>query len=150
MTLATYNPQDGPHAAAVYFVAVYPVDLETGLGREQTSLHLYFFSEAKTRHGRDLAQNPRAAAAIYPETRDWREIHGLQLRGKVFQVPAGATWEHAWMAYQAKFPFVSALKPIVMQNNLYLFRPDWIRLVDNRQGFGFKQEWNLTDFQERV
>jgi len=33
---------------------------------------------------------------------------------------------------------------IVQRNALYVFSPTWVRLVDNRRGFGFKQEWDLV------
>jgi len=35
------------------------------------------------------------------------------------------------------------LEEMVARNALYVFQPRWIRLVDNRRGFGFKQEWTL-------
>jgi uncharacterized protein YhbP (UPF0306 family) len=52
-------------------------------------------------------------------------------------------WDHAWELYVAKFPFVMELKAIVERNTLYAFIPSWVRQVDNRRGFGFKQEWSL-------
>jgi uncharacterized protein YhbP (UPF0306 family) len=106
-------------------------------------LHLVFFSDLNSQHGQDLAANPRAAAAIYPEGRSWQDIRGLQLRGAVWRVTQKPEWEAAWASYSAKFPFVSLLKEIVARNTLYAFRPHWVRLVDNRRGFGFKQEWTI-------
>ena len=81
--------------------------------------------------------------AIYPECRGWQDIRGLQLHGEACPVTSGPEWETAWKLYAAKFPFVAALKAIVARNQLYVFTPRWIRLVDNRRGFGFKQEWDL-------
>lgn len=135
MTLATTGAGGEPHAAPVYFA--------TG-----ESLRLYFFSEETSQHSRDIAGDPRAAAAIYAEGQDWREIHGLQLRGVVKAVPAGPEWEAAWKQYVAKFPFAAGLKEIVRRNTLYVFVPHWIRLVDNRRGFGFKEEWILRGPEE--
>ena len=40
-------------------------------------------------------------------------------------------------------PFVIQLEPVVARNEMYAFAPSWIRLVDNRRGFGFKQEWTF-------
>ena len=127
MTLATTGADGSPHAAAVYFAA-----------DEQN--RFYFFSEADSQHTLDVSANPRAAAAIQPHVSGWQEIRGLQLRGAVQPVPEGAEWERAWQVYQAKFPFVAALKDLIVKNSLYVFTPDWIRLVDNRRGFGFKEE----------
>lgn len=130
LTLATAGPDGQPHAAPVYFVA-------------GESLRLYFFSAADSRHSTDVARDPRAAAALYPECRTWREIRGLQLHGAVHPVEPGPEWDGAWERYAAKFPFVSALRDEVARSRLYVFVPRWVRLVDNRQGFGFKQEWTL-------
>ncbi len=127
LTLATTGADGAPHAAAVYFAA-------------DERNRLYFFSEPESQHTRDLTANPRAAAAIQPHVSGWQEIRGLQLRGTVALVPEGAEWEHAWQVYQARFPFVAGLKEIIVKNSLYVFTPDWIRLVDNRRGFGYKEE----------
>ncbi len=130
LTLATSGAGGSPHAAPVYFAAA-------------ETLRLYFFSDPQSQHSLDLTQDPRAAAAIYPECRDWQDIRGLQLQGEVHPVPPGPEWEAAWLLYATKFPFVSELKTVVERNALYVFIPRWARLVDNRRGFGFKQEWEL-------
>jgi uncharacterized protein YhbP (UPF0306 family) len=128
LTLATSGEAREPHAAAVYFVA-------------DDSLGLYFFSASSSQHSLDLERDPRAAVSIYLESRSWQEIRGLQMRGEVHQVEPGAAWERAWHLYLSKFPFVSEMKAEIARTRLYVFQPDWIRLIDNGQGFGFKQEW---------
>jgi uncharacterized protein len=132
LTLATVSPAGEPHAAPVYFAAVWRPHLE-----------LCFFSEEKTRHVQHLAQNPRLAAAIYPEASSWQDIRGLQLHGRAGRISPGPEWDQAWTAYTQKFPFVRGLKAVVARSDFYRLTPTWIRLVDNRQGFGYKQEWNL-------
>ena len=72
-----------------------------------------------------------------------QDIRGLQMNGNVIRLEHGQEWDAAWQVYQGKFPFVAGMKDIVARNNLYIFHPAWVRLVDNRQGFGFKQEWRL-------
>jgi len=130
MTLATTGAEGEAHAAAVYFAA-------------GADLTLFFFSAAESQHSQDLKGRPQAAAAIYPEVSGWQAIRGLQLRGQVALVPHGADWQAAWELYAGKFPFVKGLKSIVASNELYAFIPHWLRLVNNRRGFGFKQEWDL-------
>jgi uncharacterized protein YhbP (UPF0306 family) len=132
MTLATSGPDGQPFAAPVYFAA----DLADG------PLRLYFFSDPDSQHGRNLKRDPRLAAAFYPESDDWREIRGVQLRGEARPVPSGAAWDLGWRCYADKFPFVEGLKLIVARNTLYCVKPDWVRVVDNRRGFGFKEEWS--------
>ena len=135
LTLATTGPSAEPYAAPIYFVAVLMDDPWP---------QIYFFSDSKSQHCQNLALNPRAAAACYPECSDWQEIRGLQVRGEARQVPRGLRWDAAWEHYQIKFPFVKTLKAVVARNSLYEFQPTWTRLVDNRRGFGFKQEWAQT------
>jgi uncharacterized protein YhbP (UPF0306 family) len=130
MTLATVSVEGQPHAAPVYFAA-------------GDNLKLYFFSDLGSRHGQDTESRPEVAAAIYPECHNWRDIRGLQLHGSVRRVDPGPEWAAAWELYATKFPFVSELKEAVARNALYVFETRWARLVDNRQGFGFKEEWTL-------
>jgi hypothetical protein len=136
MALSTCDQETGPYAAPVYFVAQERIHPSPGW-------RLYFFSEAASRHAQNLAWDGRAAAAIYPECQGWQDIRGLQLRGRVFSVARDGEWEVAWRAYCAKFSFVAQLKPVVARNELYAFDPAWLRLVDNRRGFGYKQEWTF-------
>ena len=130
MTLATAAAGGTPHAAPVYFAA-------------DDSLAFYFFSEPDSLHSRHLQLNPQAAAAIYPECFHWQEIRGLQMHGRVITVPQGPDWQAAWRCYVDKFHYVAGLGEVVGRSTLYAFQPGWIRMVDNRRGFGFKQEWAL-------
>lgn len=130
MTLATSDPDGLPHAAPVYFAA-------------GENLHLYFFSDPKSKHNLHVANHPHAAVALYPICTHWEDIRGLQMHGQVQQVAQGPDWEIGWETYAAKFPFVKELKDIVAGNSLYVFIPQWLRLVDNTQGFGFKEEWTI-------
>ncbi len=130
MTLATCDAAGHPHAAPVYFTAT-------------AELSLFFFSDRQSLHSQHITQNPQAAAAIYPQCQGWRDIRGLQLRGQAGLVDSPAEWQAAWERYHAKFPFVRSLRAIVAQNQLYVFIPQWIRWMDNSQGLGFKQEWDL-------
>jgi uncharacterized protein YhbP (UPF0306 family) len=132
MTLATAGPDGQPHAAPVYFAASPNGD----------ALRLYFFSDPASQHSQDLGRDPRAAAAFYPESQGWQEIRGVQMRGEARPVAAGEAWNAGWKCYVGKFPFVEGLKLIVARNTLYCFEPVWLRVVDNRRSFGFKEEWS--------
>ena len=131
MTLATADLQGNPHAASVYFVVV----------DTRESWQLYFFSDEHSQHSSHIDQNPKTAVAIYPESKGWRDIKGLQMRGETYWVGSGAEWDSAWRHYQDKFRFVDSMKTVVAQNRLYVFIPKWIRLLDNSKRFGYKKEW---------
>jgi uncharacterized protein YhbP (UPF0306 family) len=128
MTIATHGIDGEPHAAAVYFAC-------------DEQLHFYFFSAAQSQHSRDIFHDERAAAEVHADCSHWEDIHGFQSRGVVEQVQTEVDWQHAWDYYAGKFPFVRQLEGIVSANEMYVFTPHWIRLVDNRKGFGYKQEW---------
>lgn len=130
MTIATTGETGEPHAAAVYFAS-------------DRRFKLFFFSSPLSTHSRDILADRRAAATIYPACRSWQDIRGLQLRGTVRQIPRGPDWEQAWEIFAAKFPFVAELRPVVADNEFYVFEPLWLRVIDNRLGFGHKQEWRL-------
>jgi uncharacterized protein YhbP (UPF0306 family) len=132
MTLATTGPEGEAHAADVYFAS-------------DAQLTLYFFSTAESQHGSDIHREPRAAATIHADRDQWEQILGLQMRGNCSEVSTPAVWQQAWEVYLAKFPFVSDLEEVIKLNRLYGFTPRWIRLVDNNQGFGYKQEWQLNE-----
>lgn len=144
LTLTTASREGFAHAAPVYFEALQPPVVVRPAG-DIAPFHLYFFSEPDSRHCRDIASSGWLAGAIYLDTQDWREIRGLQVRGKVRLMSEEPEWEAVFQAYQQKFPFVRAIQEEVAQNELYGFTPTWIRLVDNRPGFGFKQEWSYPD-----
>lgn len=129
MTLATMGEDGTPHAATVYFAS------------DEKHTTLYFFSEHDTQHGLDLLTNPSAAGTIYPLVDRWQEIRGLQVRGTVSAVPPGENWVRGWDRYLVKFPFAAEMKETVARSTLYAFHLDWVRLIDNRRGFGYKEEW---------
>lgn len=139
MTLATTGTTGMPHAAPVYFAA----QLFSPSASSLESLRFYFFSDPSSQHGKDFALERRAAAAIYPQCSGWQDIRGLQMHGQVLPVAEKADWDNAWQVYLGKFPFVAGMRSIVARNRMYTFLPDWMRLVDNRKGFGFRQEWEI-------
>ncbi len=131
ISLATVGADGQPHAASVYFAA------------DPARETLYFLSGVDTQHSLDVQTQPMAAATLSLPEPDWRKIRGLQLRGTVTPVLPGAEWDRAWQLYTEKFSFVRELKAIVEKNGFYAFRPRWFRRIDNRQSFGYKEEWTL-------
>ncbi len=129
LTLATLDPDGAPRATPLFFAF-------------QPDLALLFLSDPDSAHMRNLARDPRAAVGLYPEVADWQEIRGLQMKGVVALVPQ-AERKAAMAVYQARFPFLEALAEAVEAAGLYRFIPRWVRLIDNRRGFGFHQEWAL-------
>lgn len=137
LTLATCGP-DGPWAATVFFAC-------------DAAWNLYFVSDPRTRHGRDLVATGRAAGSLHADCDDWMDIRGLQLEGAV-SILAGDARDVALACYLAKFPRIrslyerprdareSLIAERLRQATLFRLQPERIRLIDNRRGFGFKAE----------
>jgi uncharacterized protein YhbP (UPF0306 family) len=131
MTLATCGPE-GPWAAAVFYAS------------EGSSL--IFLSAPGTRHCRNLALDSRCAATIQEDYREWPEIKGIQLEGRVVELQGGEE-RHARQVYGGKFPVVGSLASVPPAIVEALARVRWYRLVpermyfiDNSQGFGHREE----------
>jgi hypothetical protein len=138
LTLAT---SDGnvPWAATVFFAA-------------DSKFNLYFVSDHRTRHGRDMVGNPKVAATINPDCDNWHDVAGLQIHGTV-SVVDGVERVKALAIYLKKFPQIDALfaRPEgeheetiaarLKAANFYRITPEMIRVIDNEQGFGYREEF---------
>ena len=138
LTLATTH-DDIPWAATVFFAA-------------DAKFNLFFVSDHRTRHGRDVEINTNVAATINPDCRDWNEIKGLQVRGTI-SIVKGVERAKAMALYLKKFPQVDQLfhQPRDAQEetiahrlkaaNIYKITPAMIRVIDNVRGFGHRDEF---------
>jgi len=141
MTLACCKG-DRPWAAAVYYA--------------RQGLDLIFFSSPGSLHSTMLEQNPTAAATVHGDYREWKEIKGLQLGGRVERITTKAAKAKALAFYIGRYPFVgefltdpghfdtnAARK--VLGVGLYLFRPTTILYIDNEAGFGTRWKLDVVD-----
>lgn len=123
VTLATVSEEGLPYCATCF----YAYDRDRNM--------LVFTSGEETRHGCEMERNPHVAAAIALETRIVGRVQGLQICG---------TAEHgddnAMHTYLAKFPYAA-----VMKLELWMLRPDFMKLTDNTLGFGKKLIWKLQE-----
>jgi uncharacterized protein len=136
LSLATIGDDGEPAVAAIFYA-------------HDAALNLFFLSELRTAHGRNLAARPIVAGAIQDDGQDWRTIRGLQLRGRAEPVAATGL-PHAMAVYGRKYLFLASLfagadGPGILRGPLararfYVLRPAWLRLVDNTVSFGHKEE----------
>ncbi len=128
LTLATVGPDGTPHAAALFYA--YTEDLR-----------LIFLSAPDTQHAQHIGNSAPVAVTIQADGQDWRRIIGLQLHGI-----AGPADENARRIYLARFSFIARTESLVQLLRgvrFYVIMPTWVRLIDNRLGFGHKQEWHF-------
>lgn len=130
LSLATVNAQGRPQNAPLFYAA----DDDT----------LIWVSGPHSRHSHNIAVTGRAAVTVYNETWSWHEIAGLQMEGAAHLIPTGPARERAWELYKAKFPFVVEFEAEVSRSEFYRFVPEWIRLIDNKVQFGYKEEIDLA------
>jgi uncharacterized protein YhbP (UPF0306 family) len=136
-TLVIATAGEGAWAAPVY-----------ALYREA---RFYFFSSPESRHIREAGA--LCAASVFRETGDWDTIEGAQMEGSIQECTDGdgaAILE----AYYRKFPTAVALAGGALaldefqarfRARLYEFRPLRIFYLNNRAGFGRRQEVPLQD-----
>lgn len=126
MTLATA----GPWAAAVFYV--------------NDGFTLYFLSSPQTRHGQELAANPRVAITIHEDYADWRSIKGIQFDGVAVPVSAEECTRVRGL-YGAKFPLIGVASKTPAAIARALTRIEWYKVtarsvyfVDNSVAFGHR------------
>lgn len=147
ITLATCA--DGrPWAASLFFAS-------------DRHLNLFFVSDYRTRHARDIDTSPSAFATVNSDSGLWTEVKGLQIEGRVSAL-TGLDRVNGLRHYLGKFPDVRALFEAPATDdertiaerlkaaNLYRLEPTWIRLIDNSRWFGYKAEFDLRGPEEKV
>lgn len=103
---------------------------------------LYFVSSPGSRHAQDLAREPRVAAAIHEDYRDWRAIRGVQLSGTAEKLE-GTARAAALACYGRKFPFLATeakLLEALERAACYRLVADELHFIDNAAGFGARTQ----------
>jgi uncharacterized protein YhbP (UPF0306 family) len=130
LALATAGAGGQPHAAALFYAYT-------------PELRLIFLSEPDMLHVQLIGEGAAVAVTIQADGQDWQRITGLQIHG--WAQPAG---DAARAIYLARFPFIArteVLARALKSVRFYEITPRWIRLIDNRLGFGHKQEWHFDN-----
>ena len=101
-----------------------------------------FTSEYNTRHISHSLKQALVAGAIALETHIIGKIRGIQFTGQMKEL-INEELIDARKAYLRKFPYT---RPFLKNTPFWGISPDFIKLTDNRLGFGTKLIWNkLTD-----
>lgn len=103
-------------------------------------LNLFIFtSNKKTKHIQDTHSQSQVAGAIALETSVIGKIRGIQFTG-IVQKLEGDVLKLARIKYLKRFPFA-----ILKQTALWGIAPDFIKMTDNRLGFGKKLFWKQNE-----
>jgi uncharacterized protein len=143
MTIASCE-KNVPWAAAVFYAS--------------EDLDLYFVSNPKSRHGKNIAANALVGVAIHEDYHYWRAIRGIQVEGRAERLRSLKLQARFWEVYLRKFPFVKQfLGPLrqagsmagILQSKLagvrlYRIVPHAVYYIDNSKGFGHREELDLS------
>lgn len=127
LSLATTGP-DGEACVAPLF---YIVD---------EGLTLYWLSSESSLHSLNLMKTPRAAAAVYRDTADWKKICGVQMQGTASRIADPVRRRALIAAYCERFKLGSIFRLAIGRSVLYAFEPEVLRYIDNAKGFGYRFE----------
>jgi len=94
-----------------------------------------FTSDDKTKHVHDVLFNENVAGCVVLETKTVGKIQGIQFNG-VMGKPKKKLASIAKMKYLKKFPYA-----LLMKTSLWVLKPNYIKMTDNRLGFGKKLIW---------
>ncbi len=94
-----------------------------------------FSSDKTTKHISDLQCGNYVAASIVLETKTVGKIQGLQINGTLTE-PEGELLKKAKNRYLKRFPYAA-----LTNTTLWLLQPDFLKMTDNRLGFGKKIIW---------
>lgn len=97
-----------------------------------------FTSDEDTRHVQYALQQNKVAGSVVLETNIVGKIQGLQFRG-ILEKASGAVGDQAKNAYLKRFPYA-----VLMKTNLWILSLTYIKMTDNRLGFGKKLIWEQT------
>jgi uncharacterized protein YhbP (UPF0306 family) len=96
---------------------------------------LVFTSDLNTRHGKEFQVNKVVSGTVVLETLIVGKIRGIQFTGEI-SMAEDDLLKKAKRSYLRRFP-VAAL----MNTNLWVVRLTYIKMTDNRLGFGKKLIW---------
>lgn len=94
-----------------------------------------FTSDDKTKHVNDVLSNANVAGSVVLETNTVGKIQGIQFCGKM-EVPEKELAKKAKKAYLKRFPYA-----VLMKTSLWVLHANYIKMTDNRLGFGKKLIW---------
>ena len=129
LALATSCADGSPRLAPLFYL--------TG-----EDLRLYWFSSPSSEHASNLKRDHCAAVSIFLPTDQWKQICGVQMRGRVTVVTDRARRKAISQTYTDRFQLGALFQTAMSRSRLYEFQPSWLRYIDNARHFGYKFEWS--------
>lgn len=135
LVLSTVNPDGTPHAAPLFYLV-------------GGHLELYWFSSASSQHSQNLSRGGTVSVAVYVATECWKEIRGVQATGTPERITDHKMRKEITRLYCERFHLGQIFRLAFARSLLYVFRPSWIRYIDNSKRFGFRSEVSLPTAEQ--
>ncbi len=97
-----------------------------------------FTSDNETKHIRDTVKNPYVAGSVVLETKNIGKIQGVQFTGEV-KLPGKILLPEIKKIFIKRFPYT-----IFGNINLWILEINYLKMTDNRLGFGKKLIWQKS------
>jgi uncharacterized protein YhbP (UPF0306 family) len=101
----------------------------------EDQMSFVFTSGYETRHIQEVLASPKVAGNVVLETGIIGKIQGIQFSG-MLELAEAEAFEKASSAYLKRFPFAA-----LMDTTLWILPIDYLKMTDNRLGFGKKLVW---------
>ncbi|MBI5219639.1 MAG: pyridoxamine 5'-phosphate oxidase family protein [Bacteroidia bacterium] len=105
---------------------------------------LVFTSDRDTKHAKDFLANSHVAGSIVLETKIIGKIQGIQFNG-IISEPADDLFKQAKQRYLKRFPVA-----VLMNTTFWIVEPSFIKMTDNRLGFGKKLIWTRSENKTNI
>ena len=126
LVLSTVGSDGAVHSAPLF----YSVD---------ESLRLAWISSPNSTHSQSLLIQPRSSIAVFRSTFQWQQIVGVQMHG-VCSTVEGPDRSPILDAYCSRFNLGAAFSLLISTSRVFLFKPGWVRYLDNQKRLGYKFE----------
>ena len=122
LTLATSN-ENKPYCCTCFYAYMKELNM------------FVITSDKETKHILDAIKQNNIAGSIALETKTIGKIRGIQFTGIIEELK-GSDLKSAKLAYLKSFPFA-----ILKLTTIWGIKPEFIKMTDNRLGFGKKIIW---------
>ena len=103
-------------------------------------LTLFWLSSKTSLHSVNIKRLPKAAISVYWQAESWKDIQGVQMRGSITIVADKRRRSHLIKTYCRRFQLGAVFKLAISRCDLFAFRPEFARYIDNSRMFGTRTE----------
>ena len=97
-------------------------------------------SDEKTKHVQDMRKNNYVSGSVVLETKIIGKIQGIQFNGFIYE-PKEELFKKSKKKYLKLFPYA-----VLMKTKLWVIELTFIKMTDNRLGFGKKLIWEKKSY----